>query len=155
MPTIMSYLTAFGFAAGSYLPKAVAGFIGFAAVTGTIDDSLNQLLASGVLGAGTATTVHWLRNRIRKPYRLVAEEVHGGASKLAAVSEAGVSTAMAGTAVLVPPVSLVLIIGASVAALVIARMIDSRRVPCVHCGEAIRPGALVCVHCRKEQTVTS
>jgi hypothetical protein len=31
------------------------------------------------------------------------------------------------------------------------RAADRRRVACVHCGEAIRPGALVCPHCRADQ----
>jgi hypothetical protein len=31
------------------------------------------------------------------------------------------------------------------------RATDRRRVACVHCGEAIRPGALVCPNCRADQ----
>jgi hypothetical protein len=136
----------------AYLPKMAAGFIGFAAVTGTVDDSLTELVASGVLGGGTAVGVHWLRNKIRRPFRDFAEGVHEGTAKLASVGEAGVSATVAGTAVLVPPVSLLLLGGFATTAMVTARAIDGRRTPCVHCGEPIRLGALVCVHCKKEQT---
>jgi len=40
------------------------------------------------------------------------------------------------------------LVGGSVA---VARKAEGRRVPCAHCGEPMRPGALVCVHCKREQ----
>ncbi len=135
----------------SYLPKIVAGFIGFAAVTGRLDPDVAQLGASGVLGGGTAAGVHWLRNKVRQPFRDLAEDTHESAGKVASLSEAGASAALSGTAMVVPPVSMVLalaLVGGSVA---VARRAEGRRVPCVHCGEPIRPGALVCVHCKKDQ----
>jgi len=46
----------------AYLPKVVAGFLAFAAVTGRLDSDLLQFGTSGVLGGGTAAGVHWLRN---------------------------------------------------------------------------------------------
>lgn len=135
----------------SYLPKIVAGFIGFAAVTGQLDPDIAQLGASGVLGAGTAAGVHWLRNKVRSPFRDFAEDAHESAAKVATLSEAGASATLAGTAVVVPPVSmalaLVLVGGSAVA----AHRTAARRRPCVHCGEPIRPGALVCLHCKREQ----
>lgn len=135
----------------SYLPKIVAGFIGFAAVTGRLDPDVAQLGASGVLGGGTAAGVHWIRNKIRQPFRDLAEDAHESAGKVASLSEAGASAALSGTAMVVPPVSMVLalaLVGGSVA---VSRRADGRRVPCVHCGEPIRPGALVCLHCKREQ----
>jgi len=135
----------------SYLPKIVAGFIGFAAVTGQLDSDVAQLGASGVLGGGTAAGVHWLRNKVRQPFRDFAEDTHESAGKVASLSEAGASAALSGTAVMVPPVSMVLalaLVGGSVA---LSRRTEARRRPCVHCGEPIRPGALVCVHCKREQ----
>lgn len=135
----------------AYLPKVVAGFIGFAAVTGQLDPDVAQLGASGVLGGGTAAGVHWLRNKVRQPFRDLAEDTHESAGKVASLSEAGASAALSGTALLAPPVSMVLalaLVGGSVA---VARRADGKRVPCVHCAEPIRPGALVCVHCKREQ----
>lgn len=135
----------------SYLPKIVAGFIGFAAVTGQVDPNLVKLGASGVLGGGTAAGVHWLRNKIRSPFRDFAEDAHEGAAKVASLTEAGASATLAGTAVVVPPVSMVLALALVGGSVVAAQRASSRRVPCVHCGEPIRPGALVCVHCRSDQ----
>jgi len=135
----------------SYLPKVVAGFIGFAAVTGQLDSNLAQLGASGVLGGGTAAGVHWLRNKVRSPFRDFAEDAHEGAAKVASLSEAGASAALAGTAMTVPPVSMVLAVALVGGSAAMARRADARRVGCVHCGEPIRPGALVCLHCKREQ----
>ena len=139
----------------SYLPKIVAGFIGFAAVTGQLDSGIAQLGASGVLGGGTAAGVHWLRNKVRQPFRDFAEDAHESAGKVASLSEAGASAALSGSAMIVPPLSMVLalvMVGGSAA---LARRAEGRRVACTQCGEPIRPGALVCVHCKREQQVVS
>ncbi len=135
----------------SYLPKVVAGFLAFAAVTGRLDSDLVQLGTSGVLGGGTAAAVHWLRNQVRKPYRDLAEDAHEGAGKLASVSEAGASATLASTALVAPPLSALAMVGFVGVAIVGVHAADNRRVPCSHCGEPIRPGALVCRHCRLEQ----
>jgi len=135
----------------SYLPKVTAGFIGFAAAVGTVDDNLVALAGSGVLGAGTAGGVHWLRNTIRRPFRDVAEDLHEGAGKAASVAEAGVSASLSGSAVLAPPLSVVLASVLGIAAIATARAVDRRRVPCSSCGEPIRRGALVCLHCGADQ----
>lgn len=136
----------------SYLPKIVAGFIGFAAVTGQLDPDVAQLGASGVLGGVTAGGIHYLRTKIRQPFRDVAEDAHESAGKVASLSEAGASASLAGTALVAPPVSMVLalaVVGGSVA---VAARAASKRVPCVHCGEPIRPGAIVCPHCKRDQS---
>jgi hypothetical protein len=135
----------------AYLPKFVAGCIGFASVVGTVDENLVALVSSGVLGGGTAVGVHWLRNRIRRPYREAAETVHEGFGKLASVSEAGAAATVAGASVLLPPAGLLLAGGLAAGGLVVARSMDSRRTPCSSCGEPIRPGALVCFHCGADQ----
>lgn len=135
----------------SYLPKITAGFIGFAAVVGTVDGDLLSLAGSGLLGAGTAAGVHWTRNKIRLPFRDVAEDLHEGAGKAASLSEAGISTALSGSAVLAPPLSIVMALGLGAGALVVARKIDHHRVQCTSCSEPIRRGALVCIHCGEEQ----
>lgn len=132
----------------SYLPKVVAGFLGFAAVTGTLDDSLVQLGASGILGGGTAAGVHWLRNQVRRPFRDLAEDAHEAAGKFASVGEAGASAALSGTALVAPPLSALVLVGFVAVSVVTMRAIDGRRVRCEQCGGDIRPGALVCPHCR-------
>jgi hypothetical protein len=135
----------------SYLPKIVAGFIGFAAVTGRLDPDVAQLGASGVLGGGTAAGVHWLRNKVRQPFRDFAEDTHESVGKVASLSEAGASAALSGSALMVPPVSMVLALALVGGSVVVARRSEARRVACSHCGEPIRPGALVCVHCKRDQ----
>jgi len=132
----------------AYLPKVAAGFLGFAAVTGTLDDSLVQLGASGILGGGTAAGVHWLRNQVRRPFRDLAEDAHETAGKLASVGEAGASATLAGTALVAPPLSALALVGFVAVSVVTLRAVDGRRVPCDNCGEGIRPGVLVCPHCR-------
>ncbi len=135
----------------SYLPKIVAGFIGFAAVTGQLDPDVAQLGASGVLGGGTAAGIHWLRNKARRPFREIAEDTHESVGKVASLSEAGASVALSGSALVVPPVSMILAFAFVGGSVLVARRSESRRVACAHCGEPIRPGALVCVHCKREQ----
>jgi hypothetical protein len=135
----------------SYLPKIVAGFIGFAAVTGQLDSDVAQLGASGVLGGGTAAGVHWLRNKVRQPFRDFAEDTHESAGKVASLTEAGASASLAGTALVVPPISMALALVLVGGSAVVARRSADRRVPCRVCGEPIRPGALVCIHCKADQ----
>jgi hypothetical protein len=135
----------------AYLPKFAAGFIGFASMVGTVDEDLVALSASGLLGGGTAVGVHWLRNKVRRPFRDAAETLHEGFGKLASVTEAGASATVSGAAVVVPPVALLLTGGLAAGGLVIARSLDNRRVSCIHCGDPIRPGAVVCVHCGSDQ----
>ena len=136
----------------AYLPKVVAGFLGFAAVTGSVDENLVQLGASGILGGGTAAGVHWLRNQVRRPFRDLAEGAHETAGKFASVGEAGASAALSGTALVAPPVSALMLVGFVGVSIVTLRAVDGRRVPCGHCGEDIRPGALVCPHCKAESS---
>jgi len=138
----------------SYLPKFAAGFIGFAAAVGTVDENILALGASGLLGGGTASGVNWVRNMVRRPFRDAAEHLHEGVGKAASLSEAGASATLAGTAVVAPPLSLLLVGVLTLGALAVARSIDSRRKECIHCGEPIRPAALVCPHCGREQVST-
>jgi hypothetical protein len=135
----------------AYLPKVVAGFIAFAAVTGRLDQDLAQLGTSGVLGGGTAAGVHWLRNQVRRPFRDLAEDAHESVGKLASLGEAGASVTLAGTALMAPPLSILLLAGFATSAVVAGRAANRRRAACIHCGEALRPGALVCPHCRRDQ----
>ena len=135
----------------AYLPKVVAGFLAFAAVTGRLDNELVQLGTSGVLGGGTAAGVHWLRNQVRRPFRDLAEDAHESVGKLASVSEAGASATLSGTALVAPPLSILALVGFVAVSAATIRVADRRRMMCVHCGEPIRRGALVCPHCRADQ----
>ncbi len=134
-----------------YLPKLAAGFIAFAAATGNVDDSMLKLSASGLLGGATAGAVHWLRNQIRRPFRAYLEDLHGAPGKLATAGEVGASATAAIGAMVQPILALMLFAVIVIAALMMARAIDRRRVPCVHCGAEIRPRAMVCQHCKRDQ----
>jgi len=116
---------------------------------------LVQLGTSGVLGGGTAAGVHWLRNQVRRPFRDLAEDAHESVGKFASLGEAGASATLAGTAVLAPPLSMLMLGAFAATSVVVSRTVDRRRVACLHCGEPVRPGALVCPHCRKEQVIVS
>jgi hypothetical protein len=131
----------------SYLPKIVAGFIAFAAATGSIDEDLGRLAVSGALGGGTAAGVHWVRNQIRRPFREVAETLHGGAARFASVGEAGVSTVVASSAILAPPLA-VFALGAFVlAGFGASRKLSGRNVACPNCGKSVYRDALACPSC--------
>lgn len=134
----------------SYLPKIVAGFIAFAAATGTIDENLMQLGVSGALGGGTAAGVHWVRNRIRRPFREVAETLHDGAARFASVGEAGVSAVVSGTAIVAPPLAVFALGAFALAGFGASRKLDGRRETCPDCGGRMYPDALVCPSCGAE-----
>lgn len=134
-----------------YLPKLAAGFVAFAAATGTVDQSLVELGTSGLLGGATAGTVHFLRNRARRPLREHVEHLHTNLGRAASLGEAGVSAAAAVSAVIAPLVALTVLLAAVGCAFAIAHTLDRRRVACVHCGQPIRPDARVCFHCKRDQ----
>ncbi len=136
----------------AYFPKFAAGFIAFSAATGSVDESLLQLGASGVLGGGTAASLHWFRNRIRSPFRFYVEDVHDGTAKFASISEAGAAATVATSAFLVPPLAIIMIGLMAIAALICARRLEAKRIPCQHCGKDIRPGAIKCHHCKELQS---
>jgi hypothetical protein len=95
-----------------------------------------------------------LRNRIRRPFREVAETAHEGVGRLASVGEAGASALVSGTAVLVPPVA-VAGVGAALAAGALAvRAVDRSRRRCPSCGQTLHADALVCPSCRTEQQLS-
>jgi len=134
-----------------YLPKVVAGFIAFAAATGAVDQSLVELGASGLLGGATAGAVHFLRNRARQPLRDHVEHLHGYLGRAASVGEAGISAVTAVSAVVAPLAAVALLLVTVACAFTVVHALDRRRVPCVHCGQPMRTGALVCIHCKRDQ----
>ena len=47
-----------------YFPGLIAGFLSFAAVTGSVDSNLLHLVASGILGGTVSTGVRYIRNAV-------------------------------------------------------------------------------------------
>ena len=58
-----------------YLPGLVAGFLCFAAMTGSVDNNLLHLVISGVLGGGVATGARFVRNELSEISRDIAGEL--------------------------------------------------------------------------------
>ena len=134
----------------SYLPKIVAGFVAFAAATGSVDENLMQLGISGALGGGTAAGVHWVRNQIRRPFREVAETLHGGAARFASLGEAGVSTVVASSAIIAPPVAIFALCAFALAGFGVSKKLGGRSAVCPTCGGRTYPDALACPTCGSE-----
>ena len=135
-----------------YVSKWAAGFIAFAAATGQLDDSMLKLGASGVLGGTTAAGVHFVRNKIRKPFREMGATVES-VGKVASLGEGGLSAVTSLAAVLTPVLALVILVGAAGGGLMLAYAWNERQKKCVHpdCGKPIPAGALVCSHCGRDQ----
>jgi len=135
-----------------YVSKWAAGFIAFAAATGQLDDSLVKLGASGVLGGTTAAGVHFVRNKIRKPFREMSATVES-VGKVASLGEGGLSALTSLAAVLMPVLSLVILAGAVGGGLMLAYGWSGREKTCANpaCGKPIPVKAEVCAHCRAEQ----
>lgn len=134
----------------SYLPKFVVGFIAFAAVTGSVDQELLELTGSGLLGSTTATGVHFVRTKVRRPWRDSFETVHASFGRAASVSEAGISATVSGASVVAPPVGLAMAAVGAVAAWGVWRFASGRGPGCPECGGRVHRDALVCPHCRAE-----
>ncbi len=91
-----------------YAPKAVAGFIALAAATGQVSDNLLALASSGLLGAATASGVHWGRTKVRR----VTRDLDGIVDRGASAGETAATTSLAGVSFLYPilvPVVLVIV----------------------------------------------
>lgn len=95
-------------ALASYLPKFAVGFIALSATTGEVDVSLLQLAASGVVGGGTASAVHWVRSRVREAVHDASGDLHTLNSGYSWIESGGV-LAMAGTAFLAPLLAVIVI----------------------------------------------
>jgi hypothetical protein len=137
----------------SWIPKLVGGFIAFAAATGEVDSNLIQLGASGLFGAITSGSIHYLRGKVRGVTRDIADVSHESVDQAASIGETGLVATVAATAVMLPIlVPVVLLLGFTLG-YGFKRYLDGRRVSCVHeaCGKPIRPGAMICEHCHQPQ----
>ena len=135
------------------LPKIAVGFIAFAAATGTVDTSLVELGASGLLGAGTAMATHVIRTKARNVIRGAADLTHDGLHKTASVVETGWTALLTSASFIIPIIIPALLIMGFVFGYLARKKVDQRRISCIHpeCGGKIRPGALVCMHCKQPQ----
>lgn len=133
-----------------YLPAIVAGFIAFAAVTGTVDSSLLQLSASGLLGSGTAVVVHGIRNRMRAPIRESVEDLHDHAGAFATAGEAGAAAVISSASFIAPAAGAAAAVLAIISALALGGMVRGAKISCPHCGTMIDRRALVCAGCKAE-----
>ncbi len=133
-----------------YLPAIVSGFIAFAAATGTVDSSLLQLTASGLLGSGTAVVVKAVRNAVRKPFREHAESVHEHVGSAATAGEAVFAGAVSVASVIAPVAGGVLAVVAIGSALSLGAITRGAKAVCAKCGEKVDSRALVCPSCRAE-----
>jgi len=133
-----------------YLPSLVAGFIAFAATTGTVDESLLKLAASGLLGSGTAVVVRSIRNRMRAPLRESVEDLHDHAGALATAGEAGATAAISAASFMVPAAGAVAALLAVISAFSLGAILKGARVACPHCGTMIDSRALVCAGCKAD-----
>ena len=74
-----------------YFPALIAGFLSFAAVTGSVDSNLLHLVASGILGGTVSTGVRYIRNSVATVTRDVSESVGFTPHATRAVMESGVA----------------------------------------------------------------
>jgi hypothetical protein len=131
-----------------YLPAIVAGFIAFAAATGTVDSSLLQLSASGLLGGGTAAVVKGVRNRMRAPIRASVEDLHEHAGTLETAGETGAAAAISAASFIAPAAGAAVALLAILSALGLGAILKGGKAPCPRCGAMIDPRALVCAGCK-------
>ncbi len=138
-----------------YLPKAATGFIAFAAATGTVDQSLLELGASGLLGTGTAAAVAFVRHRLRGATREVFA-LHHWVGRAVGLGEAGVSATASLAAVVAPVLALAALAALVACALVLSRLGAAPLKACVNpdCRQRIPRQALACMHCGAEQPRT-
>ena len=72
-----------------YAPGLIAGFLSFAAVTGSVDSNLLHLVASGILGGVVSTGVRYVRNSISSTTREISESVGSTPHATRAIMESG------------------------------------------------------------------
>jgi ribosomal protein L40E len=137
----------------AYLPKVVAGFLAFAATTGDVDSSLLQLGGSGLLGAMTAGTTHFLRNKVRASVRELAEATDEAVHKAASYAETGLFGALIGTTLAMPVLVPILLLALAGLGTFVHRKLKNRRVDCLHpdCEARLPVGATVCATCKRDQ----
>jgi len=94
-----------------YLPGLVAGFLCFAAMTGSVDNSLLHLVISGVLGGGVATGARFVRNGLSDMSREISEGLGLSAPHYLRSGAESMGTALIiPAAIIAPVVGLVLVV---------------------------------------------
>ncbi len=133
----------------AWLPKLVAGFLAFAAATGSVDGNLLQLAASGIMGAITAGTVQFVRSEVREVVRDTSEATHPFVDKAYAMGETAVAGTVAGAAFLAPVAIPLLVVVGLGAAWGVRGWLKKRGNHCGDCGGEVHPDAVICPHCRQ------
>ena len=87
-----------------YLPGLVAGFLCFAAMTGSVDSNLLHLVISGVLGGGVATGARFVRNGLSEVSREISEELGLDTPHLLRSGAESMGTALIIPAAIIAPV---------------------------------------------------
>ena len=87
-----------------YLPGLVAGFLCFAAMTGSVDSNLLHLVISGVLGGGVATGARFVRNGLSEVSREISEELGLDTPHLLRSGTESMGTALIIPAAIIAPV---------------------------------------------------
>jgi uncharacterized protein DUF4126 len=131
-------------------PKLIAGFVVVAAMVGTMDASMTTMVASGVLGAGTALTVDGLRAKVKHALNdSVGDATDGGSTKAMALAETGWSMGLTAIAVVVP----ILVAVAAVVSFGIYKgkgaLTGNKFVPCPTCDQPRHPEATACPYCKE------
>lgn len=130
----------------SYAPALVAGFIAFAAATGSVDQSMLQLAASGILGGASSVAVRYAWHRIKRHAEPVFE-TGDGARKYVAWTELGTASALSAAAFTVPALGIAgILVGFSLMSALWWVLRPNRF--CPSCGQPIHRRTLRCAHCR-------
>jgi hypothetical protein len=133
----------------AYAPAAIAGFLAFASAIGEVDDSLMELVISGVLGSTTSTVVRVVRNKVRRGFRDSIEMSSDHAGRAVTAGETG-AAAVVSAAAIVAPVGGIIALGLTA---VMAWWLSSitrrpmRPCPTGSCTTEIHPDAVVCPKC--------
>jgi len=132
------------------LPKLVSGFVVVAASVGHMtNDNVPAMIASGVLGAGTALTVDSLRATVKHSVdETLSDSTYGHSTKLMGTAESIWAGGLAITAIVAPYVAaagILLLVGLWWGG---KRAAKAKLVACPACGEPRHPAASACPHCQ-------
>ncbi len=132
------------------LPKLVSGFVVVAASVGQMsNDNMPAMIASGILGAGTALTVDSLRANVKHSVdESLADTTDGHSTKVIGAVETAWAGALAVAAVVAPVIAaigILLLVGIWWGGRRAAR---AKFVACPACGEPRHPSATACPHCQ-------
>lgn len=135
------------------LPKVVVGFIAFAATTGEVDESLLELIGSGVLGSVAAGTTHLFRNKLRTAVRELSEYTTGHLNSVYSHTETGSAVTLVATSFFAPMLVLVMVVFLGGMGIWTMQIVTNRKKRCIYenCDEMLHIKATRCPTCQREQ----